>query len=416
MLCLVFTLPTAYSQGQEPGTQSAQSSPFSQANFVPDISLILDGSYLHRNFSDEHYGELYVPGFVVSDEHPAPHEGFNLNYAEITFYSVVDPYFELFAVCHLSESHFHLEEAYWLTKKFPAGLQLKIGKFLSGFGRINEQHAHYWDFADRPLVHLAVFGDEGLNEIGARLTWVAPLETYLMVGGEILMGGNETSFGRSGFQDVQGALHVSSVNGPGLFLGYGKTSVDIGDASVLFGLSGGRGKTRVDEEFSTGAQDGQALAGHAVVYGGDLTVKYLLDAIRYVSFQSEYLRRSTEATMYAIRAPQTVQQSHFEKLQSGLYLQAVAKVALRWRAGIRFDILQQNEIVVDDVRRNLPENLPRLAGMMEFNPTEFSRFRLQYNYDRSKYRLINQQETKTIVHEVSLQVNLAIGAHGAHSF
>jgi hypothetical protein len=51
--------------------------------------------------------------------------------------------------------------------------------------------------------------------------------------------------------------------------------------------------------------------------------------------------------------------------------------------------------------------------MIEYNPTEFSRLRLQWNYDRSKYIHTITHEPYT---EVILQFNVAIGAHGAHSF
>jgi hypothetical protein len=412
---LLFVLPV---RSQDPGTpdQSAQGSPFSQAKFVPDISLILDCSYLHRNVSDEQNSGLFLPGYVASGEQSLAREGFNLNYAEITFYSVVDPYFELFAVCHLSEEHFQLEEAYWLTRKFPAGFQVKAGKFLSSFGRINEVHTHYWDFADRPLVHQAMFGDEGLNEIGARITWVAPTDIYLLLGGEMLMGQNEASFGRSGFLLPQENIHVSSVKGPGLFVGYLKTSVDFGDASVLVGLSGARGKTQSDQDFSSGTPSGQALSGSTTVLGGELTVKYTLDAIRYISFQSEYLWRHTDGTSYSLDLSQQLHQSALEKRQSGFYAQVVAKFGLRMCGGLRFDLLQGDEIMENGQRRDLPESLPRFSGMIEFNPTEFSRVRLQYNYDLSRYNETNQQLNRVTVHELSLQVNLAIGAHGAHSF
>jgi len=402
-------------RSQETSTP-AQSSPFSQAKFVPDISLILDCSYLHRNVSDEQVSGLFLPGFVESTEHSLPRDGFNLNYAEITFYSIVDPYFELFAVCHLSEEHFHLEEAYWLTKKLPAGFQLKAGKFLSSFGRINELHTHYWDFADRPLVHEAMFGDEGLNEIGARVTWVAPTEIYLLLGGEVLMGANEASFGRTGFLMAQENIHVSSVKGPGLFVGYLESSVDIGDASVLVRLSGAHGTTRSDQDFSSGAPNSRALSANTTLLGGALTVKHTLDAIRYISFQSEYLWRHTDGTSYSLDLTQQLHRSALENRQSGFYAQAVAKFDLRMRGGVRFDLLQGNEIVENGRRRDLPESLPRFSGMIEFNPTEFSRVRLQYNYDLSRYSETNQQLNRTTVHELSLQVNLAIGAHGAHSF
>ena len=415
-IILPLLLAVAPVVSQEPGEPMGQSSPFSQAKFVPDISLILDCSYLHRNLSDGQFAELYLPGFASAEEDEPAGKGFNLNYAEITFFSIVDPYFELFAVCHVSEHHFHLEEAYWTTKRFPTGLQLKAGKFLSSFGRINEQHAHYWDFADPPLINKAVFGGEGLNEIGARLTWVAPLDLYFMLGGEVLMGENENSFGRAGIQGASGAVNVTGVNGPGLFVGYCKASFDIDEAAVLLGVSGARGKTRQDEGFSAGSGDGVALAGNSTVLGGDFTVKYLLDAIRYISLQSEYLWRVTDATMYTGAAPALLERRPFDRHQSGFYAQAVMKFGLRWRGGVRFDLIQQNDVVEGGVDSILPEGLPRLSAMVEFNPTEFSRIRLQYDYDRSKYRMENHVESRTNLHELSLQVNLAIGAHGAHSF
>jgi hypothetical protein len=51
----------------------------------------------------------------------------------------------------------------------------------------------------------------------------------------------------------------------------------------------------------------------------------------------------------------------------------------------------------------------RLTGALEFNPTEFSRIRLQYNYDRFT-------GNGEVNNEVFLQTILAIGAHGAHPF
>jgi hypothetical protein len=408
VLLLFLTTPV---RSQETGTPG---SPFSQAKFVPDISLILDCSYLHRNVTDEEIAGLFLPGYVAGQQEFS-REGFNLNYAEIGFSAVVDPYFELFAVCHLSEERFELEEAYWSTKQLPAGFQLKAGKFLSSFGRINDVHTHYWDFADRPLVHAAFFGQEGLNDIGARVTWVAPIGFYLLAGGEVLMGGNEGSFGRTGFRASQG-VQVDGVRGPGLVVGYVESSVDIGEAAVLARVSGAHGKTRSDEGFSTGAPGGSALSGTTTVLGAALTAKLPLDAIRDVSFQGEWLWRHTDATHYSLDLVQRVSQTALERRQSGFYAQVVAKFSLRMRGGFRYDLLQGNAITENGVRGDLLENLPRLSTMLEYSPTEFSRIRLQYTYDRSRASETAQQLNRTTVNEVSLQVNLAIGAHGAHSF
>lgn len=414
-IAIFLALLPARTYSQE-DTQAKSGSPFSQAKFVPDISLILDCSFVHRNLSNEQFDNLSIPGVARWMEPLHAQKGFNLNYGEITFYSVVDPYFELFAVCHLSEHAFHLEEAYWMTKKFPLGFQLKAGKFLSSFGRINDQHCHYWDFADQPLVYGAMFGEDGLSEIGARLTWVAPLDMYALLGMEVLQGDNEGSFGRQGLQDSQGTVSVSSIDGPSLFVAYLKSSVDVDDASVLVGVSGARGTTRRDDGFSSGDQHGQAFSGETEIYGCDVTVKYPLDAIRYVSVQAEYLRRNIDGTLYFREVGLPVTRPASTEHLSGFYAQAVVKADLRWRMGLRCDMLRTDEGVMKELGLGGAENLPRISGMIEFNPTEFSRIRLQYNYDRTRYDFADGVPIKITMHELILQVNLAIGAHGAHPF
>ena len=82
----------------------------------------------------------------------------------------------------------------------------------------------------------------------------------------------------------------------------------------------------------------------------------------------------------------------------------------RWRIGARYDIL---DIFTDDFKLagesvDFGDNPYRLTGSLEFNPTEFSRLRLQYNYDKSSREDENN--------EVFLQLILGVGAHGAHSF
>ena len=54
----------------------------------------------------------------------------------------------------------------------------------SNFGYLNEQHHHSYDFADMPLVYESFLGMHGINETGLQLQWVAPTDTYLMLGAE----------------------------------------------------------------------------------------------------------------------------------------------------------------------------------------------------------------------------------------
>lgn len=60
----------------------------------------------------------------------------------------------------------------------------------------------------------------------------------------------------------------------------------------------------------------------------------------------------------------------------------------------------------------ISEGLNRYSIMLEFNPSEFSRIRIQYNHNRA---MILDDEIKGFS-EIFVNFNLAIGAHGAHKF
>lgn len=397
--------------------------PFSQYRFVPDIALIVDMSLLGRNMGDSVYNSLAIPGFLHGhghDDHGHSHagmnadKGFNLNYGELSMSSTVDPYFDLFATFHLTEESFEIEEAYASTRALPFGFQVKAGKFLSGFGRLNSQHPHMWDFGDQPLVYKVFYGDEGLLEKGAQMTWLAPTKTYLLFGLESLQGQNAQSFGTKGFSYVQNgtSYSVSDTNLPNVWTGFVKSSVDVGDLTLLGGLSFAYGGSRTD---SLGDEhEPHAFAGISRIYGADITAKYMLDSYRYLSLQAEYMYRKTSGTKYVLQQdnPPTTLTSPLKKDQSGVYAQLVYRFAQQWRAGFRYDLLARNDVSADGIRLDLPDNLPRYSFMVDFSPSEFSRLRLQFNHDRSRYAELNRKT----VNEVFLQLNVAIGAHGAHAF
>jgi hypothetical protein len=50
------------------------------------------------------------------------------------------------------------EEGFVQNSGAISGLTVKFGRMLSGFGYLNEIHAHAWDFVDAPLVYQAFFG------------------------------------------------------------------------------------------------------------------------------------------------------------------------------------------------------------------------------------------------------------------
>ena len=87
--------PQPFENAQD--SQNTTNSPFSQQSFVPDISLIVDSAYVYRNIANETFSSLKIPGFTNGIEEFGIN-GFNLNYAELSFASTEDPYFDLLAV------------------------------------------------------------------------------------------------------------------------------------------------------------------------------------------------------------------------------------------------------------------------------------------------------------------------------
>jgi hypothetical protein len=401
---------------------------------LPNLSFILDFSYVRRDIDGEAYETLEIPGFREGHAHDDGHghseansaNGFNLNYGELVLSAAVDPYLDLFTAFHLSESDFEIEEAYVETRSLPYGFRLKLGKFFSGFGRLNSQHAHYWDFVDKPLVHRVFFGEEGLNEKGVQLNWLAPTSFYLDLGIESLQGTNETSFGTEEFHliaaESEAEIQLAKVPLPNLWTLFAKTSLDIGNVVILAGTSYAFGKTRLDGFAAE--EEPHGFAGDARILGLDFTAKYIFGSYTYLTLQMEYISRNLEGVRYDVSEEEEesgeehdheayeVSARPLQKKQAGFYLQSVYRFHKRWRLGVRWDRLSKNRVTLDNILLELPEDLNRYSLMMDFSPTEFSRIRLQYDINRYTFR----EGKRNHYHRWVMQFNLAIGAHGAHPF
>ncbi len=357
----------------------------------PSISLILDTLYYYSNRSQTELDSRTIPGFVGIPDESAFTKGFNLRSAELSFFAPVDPYFSLYATIPFEEDDVGLEEAYFVTTYLPYALQIKGGKFKSGFGRINSQHPHAWDFVDIPLVYKAFLGGEGLIEKGAQVTWLPDLPFYMLIGGEVLQGENEILFG----PDAQ--------PGPHAFTAFAKASLDLSnDSTILFGPFVVTGKTK------TGSiAEETEFRGTSTLYGLEFTYKRRPSKNQSFVLQSEYFYRRQTGDL---KDAATSTEDSLKRVQDGLYVQAAYQHD-RWRLGGRYDVLEliKNDYMLSGSQQGFGKKPWRASGMLEYNPAEFSRIRLQYNYDRS-------DRTGTTNNEVMLQVILGIGAHGAHAF
>jgi len=356
-----------------PKTVQASSATFDQGSFLPDIALILNGSAVGRNVDNRTYETYWIPGFseyITGEESEIPfnkNRGFNFNYAEVSLHSTVGPYFDADAIFHLHPDAFEIEEAYITSRALPYGLRAKAGKFRSEFGRINAIHQHAWNFTSKPLAFEAFLGAEGINDAGVQLQWVFPADIYLMAGLETMQGSNDVSFGDTERNN--------------LYIGYLKSSFDLTDTTTL--LAG------------TSIAHGKNEDGHNTdLYGADLTVKAALDSYSTLLWQSELLYRDKKT-------------DNGSDKQAGYYTQLIYQYDRNWAAGIRYDDLFKN---ISDQ----PDDLDRYTAMLEYKPFEFTKFRLQYTYDRSKS--FGTEDQRKNISEILLGFTIEAGAHSAHAF
>jgi len=355
----------------------------------PNISLVLNTYGYSSNLTTEEVRNRSIAGYTTRGIDRR--NGFNLEAAEVALYAPVDSFFNLYATIPVTDDGAELEEAYFVTTCLPRGHQIKGGKFKSGFGRLNSQHSHVWDFVDAPLPYRAFIGDEGFSEKGIQYTYLLPLPFYAIVGVEALQGDNDLLFG----SDAASGIHA--------YTAFVKASLDIGDNStILFGPSVLTGKTKTD----TVAADSD-FSGDTTLYGLEFTYKWQPSKDRGFKIQSEYLLR-TQSGDLTDTGSGLVQS--LERSQDGLYFQGIFKQA-NWEFGARYDILSlfKDDYTLAGEKQDWGRRPWRASGMINYNFSEFSLLRLQYNHDESDV-------TGKPNDELFLQFIFAIGAHPAHKF
>jgi len=375
---------------------TSYSSSFNQSAFIPDIALIVDMSYTNRNVKDSEQENLSLLGNAYPDYVEFnSNNGFNLNYAELTLHSDVDQLFVLDGVFHFNTEGVEIEEAYFTTRALPLNFKIKGGKFKSDFGRINSQHQHVWDFADAPLVYTSFLSAEGINNIGLQAQWLAPTPWYMMAGIELFQSGNGTSFSNESFTAINNQ-EVEAATAPNLVVAYLKNSIDIDDTTLILGIN-----------VATGANKSEAnqFDGSSTVYDIDFTSKSYFDSYSYLTFQTEVMYRDMDGDN--LNSLPSIQDAYN---QAGLYAQLVYAYDQNWRTGIRYDTIFKDTL--NDTDNNTPLN--RYTVMAEYNPSEFTRLRAQYSHSDA---FLEQGEiTPRNIDEFILELNIAIGSHGAHSF
>jgi hypothetical protein len=361
-------------------------------NFNPDIALILSGTYGEFQSDPSDYA---IPGFPLAEETGPGEAGFSLGESELSVSSNIDPdWYGLLTLSLAGDGSASVENAFVQTTGLGNGLTVRAGRFFSGIGYLNEQHAHTWDFVDAPLVYRAMLGNQ-LGDDGLQLRWVAPTDLFTEVGAEWLRG---DAFPAGG----------SANSGKGTWSVFFHIGGDLDESnSWRAGLSYLSAKSAERATASAAGED--LFTGDSNLVVADLVWKWAPDGNVYernLKLQTEYIRRKDNGEFSAAGAGALP----LDVKANGWYAQAVYQFIHGWRVGFRHDHLKTDDPgaafngTVLDTQDHTPS---RNSLMVDYSNSEFSRLRLQFNRDQSTAVADNQW---------LLQYQMSLGAHGAHQF
>ncbi|MBM4054826.1 MAG: hypothetical protein FJ264_09180 [Planctomycetes bacterium] len=374
------------------------------------MNISFDGLFAAAGSTAEELGSLSSGG------HDPNQRGFTVQNLETTFDGAVDPYFKgqasiVFQIDQDGESLIEVEEAFLTSMSLPLNLQAKAGTFFTEFGRLNPFHPHAWDFADQPLVNGRFLGPDGLRGPGARLSWLAPTSNYTELFFTVQDSQGETAysfrnddalFGREAVEtsvrSMEDMLYTQRVT----------TSFDVTDeTTVLLGASSAFGPNSTGRDKDT------------IVYGLDMFWKwkssYASGGFPFVTWQTEVMGRRFEAGEDADAGLSNETLNNW-----GAYSQIAWGFKKRWVAGFRVDYVDglkefegHEEEEEEEGHHHHGEGLGferlRFSPNLTFYSSEFSKIRLQYNFD-------DILGNDTSEHTVVLQFEFLLGSHGAHKF
>ena len=365
--------------------------------------------------------------------HDPKQRGFTLQNLETVFSGAVDPYFRgqanlVYQIDSSGASTLEVEEAYAETSSLPGNLQLRAGQFFTDFGRLNPQHPHAWSFVDLSLVNARFFGGDGLRNLGARLSWLAPTPFYSEFFLSVQNSHGDTAF--SFRSEHGGALFAGRPANVGnlssgadlLFTPRYQASFDLTDAQTLvLGASGAVGPNSSGSNTRT------------EILGADLFWKWKpanhSGGFPFVSWQTEAMLRRYEAGAFSNVADDTdannaingteldrfgdhsVRSLARERLVDyGLYSQVAYGFRKGWIAALRGDWVDSRRADYEKLFGRDPDRAARwrISPNLTWLPSEFSKVRLQYNYDH--------RQLVGVDHSVWLQFEFSLGAHAAHKF
>ncbi|HSP93040.1 MAG TPA: hypothetical protein VLU06_00720 [Thermoanaerobaculia bacterium] len=289
--------------------------------------------------------------------------------SEVSLQAIVDPYARADFFISVSNDSVTLEEGYATFNQLPAGLLLKVGELKAQFGRINTLHLHVLPWADEPLPMINLLGSEdGWSDAGISLARIFPLpgDTFSELTGQVFHGVTDGLFDAPSRGDVSYCFQYRAYR-------------DFGDDhNVELGTSFGRGFNGTTPDATTTLENIHLIYRWKPLQGRP-----------YRSFilRSELFRSRREQ-------PGGTQTSR------GFFVSGDYQLARRWYTGARYEF---SDHANDQNARDSGEALT-----LTFWPSEFSQLRGELR--RRRYA------GGVTANEALVQLQFAIGAHGAHPF
>lgn len=371
---------------------------FSQSNINPDISLIgtfdaftnfIKGTpeYGKLNFDDPEM-ELFVDGYL----NPFAKAAANISY---------------------ENNQFGVEELYGnIVNGLPLDMQIKAGKFLVGFGKLNTVHPHAWPFLERPLFHQIFFGANGFNDVGVDFSFVLPT-------GDLFTGLDLGVFKGKSITPLTDSNYVDRGVNP-LFVGRVNTFIPIDDYTNLeVGLSGSYGAyAKGNLVFSSSTvNNGSVNTFYYSYYGLDFKFKYSPNAYSVLTIQGEGLLDNRSVPRIEQIANGWTTESSQNISNGGAFIYADYKFDKKYSFGVKYDYTAGiigdkptfSTLANDD--KNSTQGIEAWIGYYPAEETTVLRLGVQhlsFNYADGTNR---DGETT-----LKLQFIFSLGPHKAHPF